>query len=127
MMALAGCAPHFNGEYEGEAVLTAVSPTTVVLFDTGTKKGPVHVTVGPASFEIEGAPFARCTPKVAEVSRRGMMLDFSGGACQVLVKGQSIPFGDGAGIATLEGDKLELFFNGKVGSDGLALTATRKK
>lgn len=126
--AAVSCTPHFAGEYDGEAVLTP-SPATMALFDAPSKKVPVHVSIGPSSFELKGSPFAKCAPKVVEVSRRGMILEFTGGLCQIAAKGQgqTAAFGTGAGIATLEGDKFELIFNGTVGSDGLTVTATRSK
>ncbi len=87
------------------------------------EKFPVHVSVGPQSFEIKGPSFLACSPRVVEVSRKGMMLDFKGGACKVAVKGATVVLLDGAGLASFDGTKLEMFFNGE---DTLSLTASRK-
>jgi len=123
--ASAGCSPHFSGEYDGQATLSlgaahGGSPSSAPL------TFPVHVRVGAKSFELKGAPLTSCSPMVVEVSRRhGMMLQFQGaGACSVTSNGKTFALADGAGIASFDGDKLQLSFNG---TDALSVDATRKK
>ncbi len=125
-IALWGCTPNFSGEYDGQAEVSWGPNHVDQLMAMGKDTTfPIHVSVGANSFVVTGKPIDSCSPKVREVSRKyGMMLDFSEGACRINIKGVATALDDGAGTATLSGDKLELYFTGH---DLLHITANRKK
>ena len=120
---LAGCTPSYDGEYDGTASLTLESKKTEHA-DKLPATFAVHVSVNASTVVISGAPLTACNPKIAERSARGMLLDFHASACSVAVApGKSVPLADGVGIATLEGKKLTMAFNG---TDVVSFEATKK-